>query len=541
MTSKGRSRDKVGADAPIARNFLDTLDVGVAHLSVDGTILYANPHFCELLGCASHHEITGVNLKKLVSAGSWQTLAEALAMAESELQVGELQVGELQGGLSRRRVIRLTLGPIVNGKEVTIRASATDITALVEANASVRERESKLQVLTARILLVQDEERRRIARDLHDATGQELVSIGMLINAALRSAGAIGGDARQSLGDADELLHKVQEEIRTLSYLLHPPLLDELGLGSALGWYVDGFKKRSGIDVTFDMPARPPRLSIEIETALFRVAQEGLANVLRHSGSTKACLKLLTARGELFLLVEDEGKGIEERRLIAANAERAEFGVGIPGIRERLKQFGGSLELRSSKTGTQLIARMPLSKELHHAPPTLQVVKQDAEVRATPSEPHRARILIADDHDVTRRGIRSLLADQPDFEVCGEAADGFEAVQKAVALNPDVVVMDLSMPKVGGLSAAQHIRQSGVRTRILVFTTHSYPGLERSIEAAGCQGYVHKANAAQDLVRGVRALLSGDKFYPSEPAGQPVGEQQKSPEAKAFRTTNRAG
>ena len=125
----------------------------------------------------------------------------------------------------------------------------------------------------------------------------------------------------------------------------------------------------------------------------------------------------------------------------------------------------------------------------------------------------RKRILIADDHEVTRQGIKVLLSVEPSWEICGEANDGLDAVAKTKALYPDLVILDLSMPNLGGLSAAQQIRSARIPTKLLVFTTHDYSGLQRIVESAGCNGYVQKARAGSDLVTGVRAVLAGERFF----------------------------
>src|SRR5207245_510171 len=154
----------------------------------------------------------------------------------------------------------------------------------------------------------------------------------MTFPAACDDPGPPRSTFHERFDEAVGLLNKIQADIRTLSYVLHPPLLDERGLGAALRWYIDGFQKRSGIDVKLDMPRRPPRLPVEDEIALFRVVQEGLTNVLRHSGSAKARISVLMPEGHLQLCVEDEGKGIGPRTLGEAKADavsaeaRAEFG-----------------------------------------------------------------------------------------------------------------------------------------------------------------------------------------------------------------------
>src|SRR5262245_47958794 len=220
--------------------------------------------------------------------------------------------------------------------------------------------EKELLELTVRLFNLQDEERRRIARELHDGTAQNLFAIS--IN--LAKIGQLDETQKQEMqrliSECTSLGNQSLQEIRTLSYLLHPPLLDQVGLVGALKWYVEGFSKRSGIDV--DIAAQPiERLPAETEMALFRVVQESLTNVSRHSGSGTASVKLERRNGEVFLTVEDRGCGLPEPKTLDAPAELVQMGVGIPGMRQRLLQLGGRLELTSNTSGTVVTAVVPFT------------------------------------------------------------------------------------------------------------------------------------------------------------------------------------
>jgi signal transduction histidine kinase len=215
-----------------------------------------------------------------------------------------------------------------------------------------------LQKLSARLLSIQDEKRRRIARELHDVTGQNLAAIGLNL-AALEQSGGLDSGARHILSECQKLCEESQKEIRTLSYLLHPPMLDQFGLVGALDWYVEGFTKRTGIRVFLDVGKDIGRLQSEMETDLFRVIQEGLTNITRHSGSKTAVIRLKKHEGRLVLQIEDSGRGLPVKA--GSDEQGAGFGVGIPGMRERLRQYGGSLEFRSSGRGAVLIAIVPLA------------------------------------------------------------------------------------------------------------------------------------------------------------------------------------
>lgn len=184
-------------------------------------------------------------------------------------------------------------------------------------------------------------------------------------------------------------------------------------------------------------------------------------------------------------------------------------------MRGRLRSLGGTLEVQSGSHGTEVLASLPLSagdavsSEGVHA-------RRRHESEAAPTASGLAkRILIVDDHEVARKGIRFLLNEEEDLEICGEAQDGVEAFEKVQRLSPDLVILDLNMPGGGGFSAANRIRNAGLTPKILIYTTHTFPGLERIARAADCDGFVVKANATQDLIRGIRAVLRGEEFYSS--------------------------
>ena len=236
-----------------------------------------------------------------------------------------------------------------------------------ELEKKVRDRTADLDIvnrnlreLSARLLQLQDEERRRIARELHDSVGQMLAALTMNLSAVRNDVERLAETAA-ALHDSESLVREMSSEVRTISHLLHPPLLDEAGLASALRWYVDGYAQRSGIKVDLELPEDLGRLRSELETAIFRVVQECLTNVHRHSGSAVARIRLRQREHQILVDVEDEGKGIpSEKREEMATAGAP--GVGIRGMRERLRQLGGTLEIHSNGSGTTVAARLPVDE-----------------------------------------------------------------------------------------------------------------------------------------------------------------------------------
>lgn len=226
----------------------------------------------------------------------------------------------------------------------------------------VEERTAALRRLSAQLLGVQDEERRRIARELHDSLGQYLAAAKITLDTLALTR----NDCEPYLNEVQQLIDRAISETRTLSHLLHPPLLDATGFASAASWYVEGFGKRSGIQSSLMLPEKLGRLPTSVETALFRIMQEALTNVHRHSGSHQVDITLNTDATNATLVIRDFGKGIPKATLKRFTQSGTNVGVGLAGIRERVKELGGTLEIRSSKKGTILRAVVPLSEDVRN-------------------------------------------------------------------------------------------------------------------------------------------------------------------------------
>ena len=222
---------------------------------------------------------------------------------------------------------------------------------LEERIAKQERAEQEVRGLSRRLLQAQDEERRRIARDLHDSTGQSLAVL--IMSLTKLSKGAVSPEVSRQLDEDARIVRDVSNELRTTSYLLHPPLLDEVGLRAGLRCYIDGFQERSQIAVSLNMDA-DLRFSPDVEMMVFRVVQECLTNIHRHSGSATAVISLFNSGGELTLQIRDEGKGIPPEKLSSA------AGVGLRGMRERVRGFGGELDIHSDGQGTSVRAVIPL-------------------------------------------------------------------------------------------------------------------------------------------------------------------------------------
>jgi PAS domain S-box-containing protein len=251
-------------------------------------------------------------------------------------------------------------------RDFTERISANEvlrkeIAERTEAQRKLHDSEKSLRQLSLRLLQTQDEERRRIGRDLHDSVGQYLVGLKMKVDSLKSSTERSQRGNSRELAECSQLIEEAISEVRTISYLLYPPMLEELGLKSAVPWYLEGFTKRSGIKTTLEVSPEFDRIPGDMELAVFRVLQESLTNVHRHSDSSTAIVRLLTRDQAVVLQVIDEGKGTQSKNLGDRTPDwMGTFGVGLRGMNERVKQLGGSLELSSDSEGTTVTATLPL-------------------------------------------------------------------------------------------------------------------------------------------------------------------------------------
>lgn len=234
---------------------------------------------------------------------------------------------------------------------------------MLTAELSAREQaETSLRTLSVRLLELQDQERRKFSRELHDSLGQYLVGTKMNLAMLAKSV-----PDNMLIAECVKLLDQAMIETRTISHLLHPPLLDETGFASAARWYVEGFAKRSGIQTGLDMAEELGRLPSSLELALFRVLQESLTNVHRHSKSRRADVSLRLSGDKVVLRVRDYGEGIPADVLSRFRRNTAHGGVGLAGMRERIHELGGELEMASDRHGTQVIATLPRSDQRNPA------------------------------------------------------------------------------------------------------------------------------------------------------------------------------
>ncbi len=381
-------RTKAEAIAATAkfRAVFDQTSVFAGILSLEGIVIDANQLCLDFCGYTTN-EIIG---RPFWETGWWKGSSELKSIIRSAIKQASLgtpfrEILPYSWSDGTQRVVEFAIHPIrdEHGDILFLHPTGIDITDLKRAEENyrtlaetleleVRERTKELEHrnieilkqseqlrgVSHRLMQIQDDERRHIARELHDSAGQILAALGMNLASVVQRSRQSDPRLFKDAEEAQLLARQLNQEIRTTSYLLHPPLLDESGLGEALLWYLRGLKERSNLEITLDIPDSFGRLSHEMELVLFRIVQECLTNVHRHSGSKTAFIRLSRTPQAVSLEVRDEGKGILPERL--AEIQSLGAGVGIRGMRERILQLGGEMNIRSESTGTTVSVLLPL-------------------------------------------------------------------------------------------------------------------------------------------------------------------------------------
>lgn len=327
-----------GSDLPYSA-LVEKMQQGAAMLDARGCIVYCNLSLAQLLG-VPRETVIGRLLLDFVAAEDQPAYQRLLQENQTESNEGEMRLHLADGSLIPTNFSFSLLSRDKSATGVLI----TDLTS-----------QKQQMEFASRLQAMQDEERRRLARELHDSVGQNLVALGVNIAIVQAQSNKLDSLGARAVSENAHLVEQVSREIRTISHLLHPPLLDIAGLASALRWYADGFSERSNIKVDLEIPSDFGRLPDESEIAIFRMVQECLTNIHRHSGSGTATIRLHQEGDRLTVQVQDSGKGIpleKQHELI----ESGHGGVGFAGMRERLRRLGGTLEIESNESGTTVSA-----------------------------------------------------------------------------------------------------------------------------------------------------------------------------------------
>jgi PAS domain S-box-containing protein len=321
--------------------------VAIVTLDSEHNVQTCNPAFEHLFRYSQSELISG-NLEDLIATK--ENVPEAVSIWQRVIR-GE----KVYACTKRRRKDGSIVDVEIHGIPLIVKGKLLGVYGIYHDISDQKDAEIEVRQLSGRILKLQDEERRRLARELHETTAQSLVALTMNLSRLRRLIGETTPEIDNLMADSLALAEHSVRETRTVSHLLHPPLLDDVGLASAISWYARGFEQRSGIRVNLEMPKRLRRLSRELETTIFRILQEGLTNIHRHSGSDVADIRLSIDANSIQLEVKDHGRGMPSQ----SQNKNPGLGVGILGMRERLTQLNGRLEIFSSDHGTTLWATLP--------------------------------------------------------------------------------------------------------------------------------------------------------------------------------------
>jgi PAS domain S-box-containing protein len=353
ITERRLAKEELEASEARYRAIVEGQTELICRFRPDAVITFVNEAYCRYFE-KTPEEMLGQSVLRILPESQRERFRAHIASLQTHPRVAgrEHEVLTAQG---ERRWLEWTDQALTDehGCVMNIQSTGRDITERKQAEMDLRR-------LSGRLLQLQDEERRRIARELHDSTAQSLAALSMNLTVVEKEAGGLSDEAKQTLGESQALARHATRELRTLSYLLHPPLLDESGLISAMQWYADGVSKRSGILIDLDLPAQAPRFPEEVETALFRIMQECLTNVLKHSNSSIARIRLTLNASEVVMEIRDQGKGISTAALEKTGDKVASLGVGLMGMRERVRQLHGGFDLNTGNGGTAVIVTLPL-------------------------------------------------------------------------------------------------------------------------------------------------------------------------------------
>jgi len=373
ISKRKKAEEELRASEERFRTLVESFHIGVVLMGPKAEILFANPAALDIFRLSLEQVLgkTSEELGLTVLGEDGTEMPFAIRPAPRAIATGQPVCDAVMGWQRPgSKEILWILGEVVplfsrEGRLERLVAAFSDITER-------KETEEALHHLSARLLRLQDEERRRLGRELHDSLAQSVMAVNLDLAQVARSSVPLDKKARHALSEARGVLREMSREIRTLSYLLHPPVLDELGLVSAVKEYAQGFSERSGIALNIDVQCDFPRMPQEVETAFFRIVQESLANIQRHSGSSTGKIRLHAKQSVAELEIGDQGGGIAARPQTARGngPQASRLGVGIPGMRERMAQLGGTLEVQSSSSGTTVRATIPLTLEGTHATPS---------------------------------------------------------------------------------------------------------------------------------------------------------------------------
>jgi PAS domain S-box-containing protein len=504
------------------RSTFENAAIGIAHVALDGHIRQFNSRFCEIAGDLPE-DIVGKTCEQITFADDWKA---------ERVQMQRLLDGEVAHYSLEKRYVRADGNPvwvnltrsiqrdhagtpeyfIVLVEDISDRKQAEEalreLTATLESKVAQRtaellHRTRQLQKLTLELSETEDRERQRMAEILHDDLQQMLAAakfhVGLLRNRVKRDS-----SLEATAGQIDRMLKDAIEKSRSLSHELSPAVMHHGDLAETLRWLANQVQAKHGLAVHVHAqdPVRLP--SEALKGFLYKAAQELLFNVVKHARVKEAGIRVRQYGRGIGLSVSDRGRGFDPQEL------RDAAGFGLLNIRARVESLGGRMTIRSVKgKGSKFVIVVPVGRQIadtvgagpRACPPLDNEGRKEGDHRGSP-----LRVLLADDHEIVRQGLASLLSEERTVEVVGEATNGREAVNLADQLRPDVVIMDVSMPVMSGDEATRQIKKDRPKTRIIALSMWEESDVREKMYRAGAESYVLKTAPSEELLAAIRGL-----------------------------------
>jgi PAS domain S-box-containing protein len=511
ITDRKRAEQELWASEERFRLFMDTSPTIAWIKDEQGRYVYLSKRFEESFGVQLESRRDKVDFDIWPHEVAEKMLAHDLEVLGSEQAVEAVE--EIPDPDGTRRTWRVYRVPFTSpGGARYLGGIGVDITEWRQAQEAVRDREKQLRRLASQLTLVEQRERRRLAKLLHDHLQQLLVAAKFSLSNLARQ---IGDNEAPALDEVHALIDDSIKASRTLAVEILPPVLHEVGLGAALEWLGQWMREKHGLEVTVRADPAAATDREDVRVLIFESVRELLFNARKHAGVMEAVVDLAVHDDEhLRVTVSDEGRGFDPD-LLAAEGHAA-GGFGLFHIRERLAMLGGRMEIDAAVgRGAQFTLVAPMrgrEAAVDAAPPSRAAARAQRGAATGGARSRRGdaiRLLLVDDHDVVRRGLMTLLSGEPDMEVVGEASDGAEAVEQAEALEPDVILMDFSMPGVDGIEATLSIRSKLPHVQVIGLSMYEAAGA--AMIQAGAATFLAKSDHSDTLLQAIREVHAAAK------------------------------